>query len=94
MFDGLDWSMIIWTGAVFLSGYLLGSRRRAELEPPLEFDVATISPSARADIEQALQSGSKIEAIRVLRKDTGLGLKDSKSVIDRWRTLTGGAPPP
>lgn len=85
MTEGLDWMFVIWTGAVFLSGYLLGSRRRIELEPPLEFDPGIISPPARAQIEQALQQGAKIEAIRILREDTGLGLKDAKTVIDRWR---------
>lgn len=85
MFEQIDWTMLVWTGAVFVSGYLLGSRRRAELQEPLDFDLATISPAARAQIEQALQSGQKIEAIRILREDTGLGLKDSKTVIDSMR---------
>lgn len=85
MFEQIDWWMVIWTGAVFLSGYLVGSRKRAELQEPLDFDLATISPPARAQIEQALQNGRKIDAIRILREDTGLGLRDSKTVIDRWR---------
>ncbi|WP_394730184.1 hypothetical protein [Altererythrobacter sp. GH1-8] len=85
MFEQIDWWMVVWTGAVFLSGYLIGSRRKTELAAPLDFDLATISPSARAQIEHALQNGQKIEAIRILREDTGLGLKDSKTVIDMWR---------
>ena len=85
MFEQIDWSMVLWTGAVFLSGYLLGSRRRPAIEEPLDFDVSTISPQARAQIEQALQSGHTIEAIKVLRADAGLGLKDAKYIIDRWR---------
>ncbi|MEM8724717.1 MAG: hypothetical protein AAGE86_04255 [Pseudomonadota bacterium] len=93
MFEAFDWSMIIWTGAVFLSGYLLGTRQRSEIEPPLDFDISTISPEARARIEQSLQSGSKIEAIRTLREDTGLGLKDSKTIIDRWNTPSVGGQP-
>ncbi len=83
--ENIDWMMLLWTGVVFLSGYLLGSRRRTELAEPLEFDLASISPEARAQIEQALQQGHKIDAIRTLRQDTGLGLKDAKSIIDMWR---------
>jgi len=82
--EQLDWYFIVWTGAVFLAGYLLGKRRPTAIEPPLEFDRASISPEARAQIENALQRGQKIEAIKVLREDTGLGLKDSKTVIDNW----------
>ncbi len=82
--EQLDWYFIIWTGAVFLAGYLLGRRRRGEIEPPLDFDQSSISADARAQIENALQRGEKILAIKILREDTGLGLKDSKTVIDRW----------
>jgi hypothetical protein len=87
MFETIDWMALGWTAAVFLSGYLIGSRRRKDLEPPLDFDVSTISPTARAEIEAALQRGAKIEAIGILREDTGLGLKDSKAVIDRWNSF-------
>lgn len=85
-----DWTLIIWTAAVFLSGYLLGSRRTPQLSEPLTFDVASVSAQARVEIEQALQSGAKIEAIRILRQDTGLGLKDAKTIIDRWHNLKPG----
>ncbi|XUU61315.1 hypothetical protein ACRAQ6_03310 [Erythrobacter sp. HA6-11] len=85
MLENVDWWMIMWTGAVFMSGYLIGSRKRAELQEPLDFDLASISPTARAQIEQSLQNGHIIEAIRTLRQDTGLGLKDAKTVIDSMR---------
>ena len=84
--EQFDWSLVIWTAAVFLSGYLLGRRKRPAIEPPLEFDRASISPDARAQIENALQRDQKIEAIKLLREDTGLGLKDSKTVIDNWNS--------
>ena len=93
MIDGIDWWALAWTAAVFIAGYLLGSRRRADIEPPFEFDVSTISPQARARIEEALQRKAKIEAIRILREDRGLGLKDAKSVIDRWGQAVPPAPP-
>ena len=84
MFESIDWSFVIWTVLIFLSGYLVGSRRRSEISKPLDFDRNTISPVARARIEDSLQAGQKIDAIRTLRADTGLGLKDAKSVIDNW----------
>ena len=86
--ETFDWTLIIWTALVFLSGYLIGSRRSRELEEPLQFDVSAISPAARARIEQSLQTGQKIDAIRTLRADSGLGLKDAKTVIDRWGHFT------
>lgn len=86
--ESFDWTLIIWTAAVFLSGYLIGARKRGELAEPLRFDASTISPGVRARIEQSLQEGQKIDAIRTLRADTGLGLKDAKTVIDRWGHFT------
>ena len=82
--EALDWNIVIWTGLVFLSGYLIGARGKGEIAEPLHFDVNTVSPEARMRIEQSLKHGKKIEAIRTLRADTGLGLKDAKTVIDRW----------
>lgn len=35
-----------------------------------------------SDVQDALQRGDKIEAIRVLREATGLGLKEAKDVIE------------
>lgn len=51
--------------------------------PSLDLGGLSISASAEADIRAALQRGSKIEAIKLLREATGLGLKESKDVIDR-----------
>ncbi len=84
MFEQFDWSFALWGGTIFLLGYFLGARQSKRYEPPFQFDHRRISPEARAQIEGALQRGKKIEAIRILREDTGLGLKDSKTVIDDW----------
>ena len=90
MFDGFDWSFAVWGGTIFLLGYWLGVSRSKRIEPPFEFDRSRISPEAQAQIENALQRGKAIEAIRILREDTGLGLKDSKAVIDHWKTQLRG----
>ncbi|MDJ0643113.1 MAG: ribosomal protein L7/L12 [Erythrobacter sp.] len=84
MLQHLDWTMVAWTAAVFVSGYFLGSRRARTSDHASNFDATTISPVARSRIDQALAKDAKIEAIRILRADTGLGLKDAKQVIDRW----------
>jgi ribosomal protein L7/L12 len=48
-------------------------------------DKLGVSPPVRAEmraIGEALRAGNKIEAIRLYRAATGLGLKDSKDAID------------
>ncbi|KQU73634.1 MULTISPECIES: ribosomal protein L7/L12 [unclassified Rhizobacter] len=54
---------------------------------------STMSP----EIEAALQQGNKIEAIRLLRAQTGVGLKEAKEAVDaasdgRQATAPGGSP--
>jgi hypothetical protein len=40
-------------------------------------------PEPSADVITALDAGKKIEAIKMYRRDTGLGLREAKEVIDR-----------
>ncbi|QUL37411.1 ribosomal protein L7/L12 [Erythrobacter sp. JK5] len=84
-----DWSFAIWSIAVFVAGYLLAARIHSSPTAPLDFDRSTISSGARQQIEQALGRDAKIEAIKILRADTGLGLKDAKAVIDTWESSSG-----
>lgn len=49
-----------------------------------------------ADVVEALGQGRKIEAIRMLRRQTGLGLKDAKDAIDAYESMhatVGGLSP-
>lgn len=47
-----------------------------------------------AEVRTALETGNAIEAIRLLRKTSGLGLKNAKAVIDAARLgRKGGAAP-
>ena len=39
------------------------------------------------DVLDALQKGHKIEAIRLMREQTGLGLKESKDAVDAYQQL-------
>ena len=38
------------------------------------------------EVLQAVDSGNKVQAIRLLREQTGLGLKDAKHAIDAPRS--------
>ena len=40
---------------------------------------------AHPEIAAALAAGSKIEAIKAVREASGLGLKESKDLVERWR---------
>ncbi|WP_298470491.1 ribosomal protein L7/L12 [uncultured Erythrobacter sp.] len=84
--DDINWTFAIWTLAVFVAGYLFAARIYRAPSTPLDFDRSTISSSAAQQIEQALGRNAKIEAIKILRADTGLGLKDAKTVIDTWQS--------
>jgi len=56
-------------------------RRRTSHAPPQ----ANLDPELRAEIEAMLGSGKKIEAIKLLREATGMGLKESKEAIEEGR---------
>jgi hypothetical protein len=51
------------------------------------------TPEQRQVFADALYAGRKIEAIKQLRKWSGLGLKDSKDIIDRLETELRAAHP-
>lgn len=42
------------------------------------------------EIIAAVDAGRKIEAIRILREESGLGLKESKEIVDRLARERGG----
>lgn len=42
-----------------------------------------MSGSVSAEVRQLARDGKKIQAIKVLREQTGLGLKESKDIVDR-----------
>jgi ribosomal protein L7/L12 len=50
------------------------------------FSAAT-AQSLPPDVVDALQKGQKIEAIRRMREQTGLGLKESKDAVDRYQQM-------
>ncbi|MEZ5920900.1 MAG: hypothetical protein R3C60_06055 [Parvularculaceae bacterium] len=88
-----QWKMIV-AAAAFI-GFMLGriSGRRgasgsgspspAPGRPPEEA-FAALSPETQADIDRLLREKKLINAIKEIRKASGLGLKESKDVAD-WR---------
>ena len=47
-----------------------------------------------ADVIQAIADGRKIEAIKLLREETGLGLANAKVLVDRAARAHGPRKPP
>lgn len=47
-------------------------------------NTASSKPVLSSEVIQAIESGNKIEAIKLLRESTGLGLKESKDLIDAY----------
>ena len=43
-----------------------------------------LTPQVIADIDQLITSGQRIQAIKLYREHSGLGLKESKDAVDRW----------
>ena len=58
------------------------------------FSVAPGQPSLSPAVAAALQRGNKIEAIRLLREETGLGLKEAKDSIDSFENRGGAGSSP
>lgn len=80
----------IWTWVVYRIGLSVGARRASQglsgppaaASPP--FDMSGLPPDTRAAIDDALARREKIEAIRILREASGMGLKESKEAIEGW----------
>ena len=49
---------------------------------PLTVPIASSIDQLPASVLQAIQSGNKIEAIKLLREQTGLGLKEAKDAVE------------
>ncbi|WP_053202831.1 ribosomal protein L7/L12 [Jiangella muralis] len=51
--------------------------------PPSAPSPDTVTPEAMAHIQQLVAQGKTIQAVKVLREHTGLGLKQAKDTVDR-----------
>jgi ribosomal protein L7/L12 len=61
------------------SGEMLAEQRRAGAMPNVEHRAVLAEP----EISAALAKGETITAIRLVRKRTGLGLREAKELIER-----------
>lgn len=100
----MDPVLVIAMVSIAVASYLLGrisgaARARHELDasrfagpvlgPPIPRPTEVVEPGYRERIGRALAAGNKIEAIKLYREATGLGLKESKDAIEAW-VATGG----
>jgi ribosomal protein L7/L12 len=80
--------------AVAYVGFLLGrvtkgaspeerQRRRMAEELEIETAMAGLDASKLEEVDRLMTDGKKIEAIKILRAATGLGLKLSKTAVER-----------
>jgi len=80
------WVPLVVIGAVILGFYVLGriGEQSSSSVGRVAFSPDQIDGSALSDerIQEAMNKGNKIEAIKVYRELTGLGLKESKDAID------------
>ena len=60
---------------------LRGAGPRTEAAPAMSVP-SPAGPPVSPEVVQLALAGKKIEAIKVLREQTGLGLKESKDIVD------------
>ncbi len=90
---GFEWASFAmgFAGALLLVLFLnwrRGRRRsRNDLSVPPQFPkpVSDIPPDLRAKILQLKAQGQKIEAIKLARERTGIGLAEAKDLVERIR---------
>lgn len=58
---------------------MIEQQRAASFEPGSDH----LTVLAQPDVQDAIAQGRKIEAIRLVRERTGLGLKESKQLVER-----------
>jgi len=83
--ENIGWETVIgvavWSYIVFRIGMAVGRMRSnaAAIQP---LDPARIPPATRAQVDTMLRENRKIEAIKLLRAETGCGLAEAKKTID------------
>jgi ribosomal protein L7/L12 len=77
---------------VLLVSLVARRRENAGLRP---YQVAPERPATgMAEVDRLVRAGRKIQAIKVYRELTGVGLKEAKDAVERWNHPTAPAPPP
>jgi hypothetical protein len=52
--------------------------------PPSAFDATMPAGTLARNVVEAIERGHKIEAIKLVREQTGMGLKESKDLVDAY----------
>lgn len=94
MNDSLLWSIVLAVSVVVLAwGVWRSVRPRPGGEGPFGPPPRAVPDEATVQrVTDLVEAGSTIEAIKVLRQSTGLGLVEAKERIDRWGTEGTHAP--
>jgi large subunit ribosomal protein L7/L12 len=74
---------VVWSVLLYRIGVRVGRASRDDTElsgPPAK--PVPLPGDMRAAVEAELAAGRKIEAIKLLREATGLGLKDAKEAVE------------
>ena len=83
--EWLDWKwalgLALWSVVVFRFGFGIGRLARSG-DDVVPIAPTRISPQARARVADALSRGKKIEAIRILREDTGCALAEARVTVE------------
>lgn len=80
--------------AVLVIGFVLGrvtakspierDRERKVYESDLRLHRARLLPETTAAVTALLREGRKIEAIKRVRADLGIGLREAKDLVEAW----------
>lgn len=70
-------------GLVLAAIFVWSRRPRVSLEAPPAIAPKTIDPGLERDVWELASRGHKIEAIKLLRKETGLDLKTAKERMEQ-----------
>ncbi|MEJ2410452.1 MAG: ribosomal protein L7/L12 [Novosphingobium sp.] len=89
----VGWPLIILAAlAVFVLGWIVGRGANGTRDlsgPPAIRAFTEVGPAIRTEIESAIAAGRKIEAIKLLRDATGMGLKESKDAVEAMEQNPG-----
>ncbi|MCJ2179336.1 ribosomal protein L7/L12 [Novosphingobium album (ex Hu et al. 2023)] len=81
-----SWAVIVLAAlTVFVLGWIAGrgmNGTRTLSGPTAVRTLNEVGPALRSEIESAIAAGRKIEAIKLLRDATGMGLRESKAAVE------------
>ncbi len=63
--------------------------RRMQERQAAESQFAGLSPSVQGAVDERIRNGKIIEAIKIIRENTGAGLREAKLMVDARRASIG-----